>query len=90
MSPRSKKSKLLRLLAAQGGRCYYCDSALCRGAQHPKAQPTLDHRVPPGRGGSNAIENLVAACFDCNQRKGDMTGDEFLAMLDDSYESSFI
>lgn len=32
---------------------------------------TLDHVVPISRGGSNDDENLVAACFWCNQDRAD-------------------
>lgn len=30
---------------------------------------TVDHRLPACRGGTNAIANLQALCFRCNQRK---------------------
>jgi len=32
--------------------------------------------VPRSRGGESAPENLCAACFPCNQRKGDRTPEE--------------
>lgn len=37
----------------------------------------IDHVVPRSRGGSNTPSNLVAACHDCNQEKGDQTAKEF-------------
>jgi hypothetical protein len=37
---------------------------------------TIDHIVPRSRGGRTTPENLCAACFDCNQRKGDRTPEE--------------
>jgi 5-methylcytosine-specific restriction endonuclease McrA len=37
---------------------------------------TLDHVIPRSRGGSNAWDNLVAACADCNRKKGDRTPSE--------------
>lgn len=49
-------------------RCQYCgrtDMTL-----------TVDHIVPRARGGSDAWENLVAACVTCNNRKGDRTPPE--------------
>ena len=36
----------------------------------------VDHIVPRSRGGSNTPSNLVAACHDCNQEKGNQTAEE--------------
>ena len=49
-------------------RCQYCGR---RGGDL-----TLDHVVPKHRGGEHAWENLVAACRDCNHRKGGRTPQE--------------
>lgn len=56
------------ILRRDGHRCQYCgrsDLAL-----------TLDHVHPSSRGGEETWENLVAACVNCNNRKGDRTPDE--------------
>lgn len=37
----------------------------------------LDHQVPRSRGGSDRASNLVLACHDCNQAKGNQTAAEF-------------
>lgn len=34
---------------------------------------TIDHIIPKSRGGRSTWGNLVASCFDCNGRKGDLT-----------------
>jgi hypothetical protein len=34
---------------------------------------TLDHVLPPRRGGSDSLDNLAAACFPCNRLKSDRT-----------------
>ena len=34
---------------------------------------SIDHVLPRSRGGANTWLNTVAACGDCNQRKGDRT-----------------
>ena len=71
--------RLARLAAAQGGRCHYCRRRMVRGGLHGLA-PTIDHRVPRARGGANARANLVAACRACNEAKGPLTEDEFVAV----------
>lgn len=50
--------------------CQYC---------HKKFQPqklTLEHVLPRCRGGATSWQNIVSACFPCNQRKEGMTPDE--------------
>ncbi|GIJ45943.1 HNH endonuclease [Virgisporangium aliadipatigenens] len=37
---------------------------------------TIDHVLPRSRGGGNTWLNTVAACYACNQRKGDRTPSE--------------
>lgn len=60
----------LRILIRDKHRCQYCGK---RGTQFDL---TLDHLNPRSRGGQTVQENLVAACKECNQRKGDRTPDE--------------
>lgn len=43
-------------------KCFYCG----------KRATTLDHVIPRSHGGSNDIDNLVAACEPCNQVAGQM------------------
>ncbi len=49
--------------------CLYC------GCQK-KNDLTIDHIIPSSRGGNTSYLNCVAACFQCNQRKGDKTPEE--------------
>lgn len=42
---------------------------------------TVDHLVPLDRGGTDDIDNLVCACFVCNQLKGNMLPAEFKGYL---------
>jgi 5-methylcytosine-specific restriction endonuclease McrA len=62
----------LLLLARHAGRCAYCGSA---------ERIEIDHRIPLARGGSNAIDNLLPACRNCNRRKHLMTEEDFRAFL---------
>lgn len=67
-------------VARQNGHCFYCNTPFCRkhGGDRNRLA-TLDHREPQARGGSDDQSNLVAACFKCNQAKGDMSEAEFRA-----------
>jgi len=50
--------------------CQYC------GEIRPK-RLEVDHIIPRSRGGSTTPDNLAAACYDCNQKKGNWTAVEF-------------
>jgi 5-methylcytosine-specific restriction endonuclease McrA len=67
---RRSSSKRNRILARDRHRCQYC------GTKGTVFDLTIDHIVPVSRGGTTSPENLVAACFACNQRKGDRTPEE--------------
>lgn len=54
-----------------GFRCVACGS---------EDEPTLDHRTPVAKGGTNDPENLQVLCRPCNTSKGTKTMDEWLAM----------
>jgi hypothetical protein len=42
---------------------------------------SLDHRIPTGRGGKHALENLSVCCRRCNGIKGQQTETEFRELL---------
>ena len=51
-------------------RCQYCYESF------QTRDLTLDHVLPVSRGGRKDWVNIVTACRDCNQRKGNRTPDE--------------
>lgn len=55
------------LFARDSYLCLYC------GRHCHRPQLTRDHVVPVSKGGRDAWENVVAACFHCNSRKGNRT-----------------
>jgi len=61
------------ILRRDGHRCQYCG----RG----DVPLTVDHIVPKARGGEDAWENLVCACVQCNNKKGDRTPEEAIMNL---------
>lgn len=52
----------VKVLMRDGYACHYC---------HRKVPLEIDHVLPVGSGGKTDFENLVAACFECNNGKGD-------------------
>ena len=68
---RPRVSRQDRLLQQTGYRCGYCACELTRQTV------TRDHIVPMAHGGRTTDSNLIAACRDCNQRKGDLDVEVF-------------
>jgi 5-methylcytosine-specific restriction endonuclease McrA len=62
----SRKNILMR----DKNTCQFCGRTL------PASELTLDHVMPRSRGGRSSWENLVACCYECNNRKGDRTPEE--------------
>lgn len=61
----SSRRKLVRLLALQSNKCFYC------GKEATPSNSNIDHVVPISAGGSRKFNNLVASHKDCNQSKAD-------------------
>ena len=55
------------VLRRDGHACVYCGAS---------ERLTIDHVFPKSRGGTDAWENLVAACTRCNNAKGNRTPEE--------------
>jgi 5-methylcytosine-specific restriction endonuclease McrA len=58
------------VLARDRETCQYC------GIQPGRSQLTVDHVTPRSRGGLTTWDNVVAACRECNHRKGGRTPEE--------------
>lgn len=54
------------ILTRDGFQCAYCGG---KGT-------TVDHITPQSKGGENTWENLITACQECNNRKGNRTPEE--------------
>lgn len=57
------------LLEKWGRRCAYC----CK----ENVPLEIEHIIPKSRGGTNRVSNLTLACHECNQKKGNLTAEEF-------------
>lgn len=55
-----------------GHKCCYCRISQGNGIKFE-----VEHLTPKVRGGSNRIINLGWSCHDCNEKKGDLTCEEF-------------
>lgn len=62
--------------------CFYCDveTSPHHERMHER-QTTIDHLVPKSKGGLNKTPNLVIACNSCNNKKKDLTLEEFLPTI---------
>ena len=50
--------------------CQYCNT------KHTLSKLTYDHVLPRSRGGRTTWENIVMACYPCNERKADRTPEQ--------------
>lgn len=71
MSEYRRESKATRIANKSDGCCYYC------GLELTKQTSTYDHVVPRSRGGRSTVENLVLACSPCNNKKSNMSLDDY-------------
>jgi 5-methylcytosine-specific restriction endonuclease McrA len=58
------------------GRCLYC------GKRLSLEDVSVDHKLPVSRGGRSYADNLQFVCKADNKSKGDMTHEEYKALLD--------
>ena len=68
--PRRIKFCRTSVIKRDRAQCQYCGVALNR------TNLTMDHIIPQTRGGANDWRNCVAACFNCNNKKGNRTPEE--------------
>lgn len=76
------KAKRLYFFNTQNGKCAYCFERMTMRINR-KNTCTLDRIVPRSQGGPSTIFNLVGACFDCNNKKGDKPLSMFLRLIDE-------
>lgn len=72
-SGRVTAAELFRLVTRHDFKCVYCGRKELElgpptGAIQTNAL-TIDHKVPLNEGGTGSIENMVPACFECNNEK---------------------
>jgi hypothetical protein len=75
LGSRTRGKELKQLFEKQGGRCFYTDEILI-----PGGNASIDHQIPPCRGGDHSSENMRWVTNDINRIKGKMAHEEFVAM----------
>lgn len=66
-----------RLAEAQNWCCCYC-GCVCDGEEDDWVPATIEHVVELSKGGSDDWENLVMACYPCNDERGNkLSAEEF-------------
>lgn len=72
---RSVKFSRENLYLRDEGRCQYCGDAVARSGEGD-SRFQYEHVTPRAQGGQTTWENIVVACNDCNQRKGNRTPEQ--------------
>lgn len=68
--PTPAKYAFLGIYERDGRRCQYC------GEMVPYSKAQQEHVIPRSQGGKRTWENIVAACEECNIRKGPRTPEQ--------------
>ena len=58
--------------------CVYCNACAFKNGKSKGICLEIDHVVPRSKGGSNRVNNLVLACHECNQHKGNLPLEVYL------------
>jgi 5-methylcytosine-specific restriction endonuclease McrA len=81
MTKQARKKLLTKVLARDGSKCHYClRDDLVRGLGIGIIEPntmTLDRITPGIAGGRYVYDNVVIACFKCNNSRGTNQYDYF-------------
>lgn len=79
-----RQARMEALMERHKKRCFYCNIVVRvlrkKRAPHPRDMATEDHLVPKSKGGSDLLDNLVLACNECNNQRGDMPAESFLRL----------
>jgi hypothetical protein len=75
-------SRRWHVLERDGFTCRYC------GQSAPEVRLEVDHVLPRSRGGGDELDNLVTACWSCNQGKKAHDASDTLGWTDHLRESN--
>lgn len=66
------KNRKIKLLIKEEFKCHYCKTEI------NIETVSIDHKVPRSNGGSNDLGNLLASCYECNNKKGSESYEDFM------------
>lgn len=69
-----RRERRLAIYIRDNFTCVHCDKDLL---DVPPRMRTLDHIVPPSKGGTNETKNLITSCEHCNKSRGDTPIQDF-------------
>lgn len=75
-----------RAFYEQDARCFWCDGDLYWAHSRmarivPNQRVSAEHLIPHSKGGRTERKNIVAACYGCNQERGNTDVSEWLAVI---------
>lgn len=71
------RGRMRNMLRKHGKFCRYCDVEMTKDIRD--RAPSRDHIIPLSRGGPDTFENIAMACRACNEEKGSLTAEEYVA-----------
>lgn len=74
------KKRRFEVFKRDGFQCAYC------GKSPPEITLECDHINPKSKGGTDDINNLITACFDCNRGKRDIPLDKIPSSMTENLE----
>src|SRR5690606_3776537 len=70
------KRRRRKLFREQQQLCFYCGVSMTLANGYSNTC-TVEHLKPRSQGGTNASDNIVAACYTCNHTRGDTCWEAF-------------
>lgn len=81
MSPfqaRAKRNLRRKVWKRSDKKCFYCGKELVFSGVKKSNKMTIEHLIPKSQGGTNALKNCVAACLECNHKRGNKKIKDFI------------
>lgn len=74
----NRRGVLTKLFNQQAGICPYCGDKMFLDNKNSGKSATIEHLIPKSKGGPSKEFNYMAACYECNQERGNKPLGPFL------------